>query len=424
MIQSDKLEQSVLACMIIDSECALENGLLSIEDFTSDINKMIFNSISKLAKENKAIDYLTIYGDLNQTVDMSYLMQLNDSMPSTTNFKNYIEKLKDLTLKRKLYKLSDKMKDTDKTGKEIAELTEREIFNLQDSSISGEFTQAKDIVLETVEHMQKVYNGEINPGIMTGYPAIDKILRGMKKGDYILLAARPSMGKTALAMNIAEKLAFRDKTVAFFSLEMPKKQIIQRLILSASVVPGNKLSSKRMDDNDWDKIIKATSALLTTKLFIDDDAGRTVPEMTSMCRRLKRQQGLDIVFIDYLQQIKATEGHSRREQVEQVSRDLKRMAKELDVPVIVISSLSRANETRNDKKPILSDLRETGQIEFDADVVMFIHREEYYDPETVDKGIAEIIVAKQRNGPVGIAKLGWIGECTKFVDYGLIENRR
>ena len=178
-----------------------------------------------------------------------------------------------------------------------------------------------------------------------------------------------------------------------------------------------------MTEHDWDKISKATSAILNTNLFIDDDASRTVPEMQSMCRRLKRKKGLDLVIIDYLQYVQSSINSSRREQIEQVSRDLKRMAKELNVPVIVISSLSRKNEMREDKRPILSDLRETGQIEFDADVVMFIHREEYYNPDTEKRGIAEIIVAKHRKGPIGIAELGWIGELTKFVDVERLERR-
>lgn len=423
MLQNIELEQSILACMLIDRDCAMDSGLLSSVDFVVPANREIFNSIKRLTQANKQIDYMTVYQDLNQEIPLSHLTTLSESMPTVRNFQEYVKQLKDITLKRNLYKLSEKMKDKDKTGKEIAEIAEKEIFDLREEAISGDFTQARDVILEAVDKIQKTYYGEIEPGLMTEYKAIDGILRGLKKGDYILLAARPSMGKTALAMNIAENLAFKDKSIVFFSLEMTEEQLMQRMVMSSSLVSNKKLANKKMTDHDWDKISKATSAILGTKLFIDDDASRTVPEMQSMCRRLKRRNGLDLVIIDYLQNVQSSVKGSRREQIEQVSRDLKKMAKELDVPVIVISSLSRKNETREDKRPILSDLRETGQIEFDADVVMFIHREEYYNPETERQGMAELIIAKHRKGPIGIAELGWLSECTRFIDIQQLERR-
>src|SRR5699024_4169818 len=245
----------------------------------------------------------------------------------------------------------------------------------------------------------------------------------MQGGDYILLAGRHSMGKTALSINITENLILNNKTVAFFSLEMPNRQIMQRMLLGNSLTPANKLSDKKMDKYDWERLSNSMNSMLNTKLYLEDDSSKTVAEMNSMCRRLKRRVGLDIVIIDYLQQIQATAGGNRREQVEQISRDLKRMAKDLDVPVIVVSSLSRANQMREDKRPILSDLRESGQIEFDADMVLFVHREEYYEPTPENKGKAEVIIAKHRNGPTGIARLGWISEFTKFVDITDLETR-
>ncbi len=423
MLQNIKLEQGILACMLIDRDCAMDYGLLDESDFVSTANKEIFNSIKRLIQKDKQVDYMTVYQDLNQEIPLTTLTTLSESMPTVRNFQQYINQLKDISLKRNLYKLAEQMKDKDKTGKEIAEVAEKEILNLMESSISGDFTQAKDVVLEALDRIQKTYYEEEKSGLPTGYKAIDSILRGLRKGDYILLAARPSMGKTALAMNMAENIAFNNKTVAFFSLEMTEEELMQRMVMSSSLVSNQKLATKKMTDHDWDKISRATSAILGTNLFIDDDASRTVPEMQSMCRRLKRKKGLDLVIIDYLQYVQSSINSSRREQIEQVSRDLKRMAKELDVPVIVISSLSRKNEMREDKRPILSDLRETGQIEFDADVVIFIHRDEYYNPDTERKGIAEIIVAKHRKGPIGIAELGFIPELTKFVDIEKLERR-
>ncbi len=422
-MQNQKLEQSVLACMLIDSECAEEHGLLNVEDFTKEENKITYNAIKSLAKNNKAIDYVTVHEEAKQKVNLTYLMELANGMPSVISFKSYVEQLKDLTLKRKLYKLADKMKNREKTGKEIAELAEEKIFNLQDSNVSGEFVQSKDLALDTLAFLEDTYKGKIDAGIDTGYEALDKILRGMQGGDYILLAGRPSMGKTALAINITENLIFDNKTVAFFSLEMPNRQIMQRMLLGNSFTAANKITEKEMTKHDWGRLGDSMSLMLNTKLFMEDDSSKTVAEMSSMCRRLKRRVGLDLVVIDYLQQIQATAGGNRREQVEQISRDLKRMAKDLDVPVIVVSSLSRASQMRENKRPMLSDLRESGQIEFDADMVLFVHREEYYEPTPENKGLAEIIVAKHRNGPTGIAELGWIAEFTKFVDITFLEKR-
>ncbi|HLR34281.1 MAG TPA: replicative DNA helicase [Tissierellales bacterium] len=423
MIQNHKLEQSVLACMLIDNECAEEYGLLEIDDFTILDNQKTFYAIKNLVKNNKAIDYMTVYEETKQDVELTYLMNLAEVMPSVINFKSYVEQLKDLTLKRKLYKLADELKDRDKKGQEIAELAEERIFNLQESNISGEFVQARDLAMDTLNYIQNSYDGKVPTGINTGYQALDRILRGMQGGDYILLAGRPSMGKTALSINITENLILNNKTVAFFSLEMPNRQIMQRMLLGNSLTPANKLSDKKMDKYDWERLSNSMNSMLNTKLYLEDDSSKTVAEMNSMCRRLKRRVGLDIVIIDYLQQIQATAGGNRREQVEQISRDLKRMAKDLDVPVIVVSSLSRANQMREDKRPILSDLRESGQIEFDADMVLFVHREEYYEPTPENKGKAEVIIAKHRNGPTGIARLGWISEFTKFVDITDLETR-
>jgi replicative DNA helicase len=317
------------------------------------------------------------------------------------------------------------MKDKDKTGKEIAEIAEKEIFEMQEDITTGEITQVRDIVLSTVDEIQEMYYGNKPSGIMTGYRAVDALLNGLKKGQLIIVAARPAMGKTSYAMNIAENLILQDKSVAFFSLEMTKKELTEKLILSSALVGNDKLRKKTMTDYDWEKVSDATNAILQTNLFIDDNSTRTVSEMHSISRRLKRRKGLDLVVVDYLQLMTTKNNNENRQQeISTISRGLKIMAKSLNVPVIALSQLSRACEMRQDKRPLLSDLRESGSIEQDADVVKFIYRDEYYNPDTDLPGIAEILVAKNRKGPTGKAELGWIGEFTKFLDIDKLERRR
>ncbi|WP_042683143.1 replicative DNA helicase [Anaerosalibacter massiliensis] len=425
MLQNIELEQSILACMLIDRDCAMDSGLLSSVDFVVPANREIFNSIKRLTQADKQIDYMTVYQDLNQEIPLSHLTTLSESMPTVRNFQEYVKQLKDITLKRNLYKLSEKMKDKDRTGKEIAEIAEKEIFEMQEDITTGEITQVRDIVLSTVDEIQEMYYGNKPSGIMTGYRAVDALLNGLKKGQLIIVAARPAMGKTSYAMNIAENLILQDKSVAFFSLEMTKQELTEKLILSSALVGNDKLRKKTMTDYDWEKVSNATNAILQTNLFIDDNSTRTVSEMHSMSRRLKRRKGLDLVVVDYLQ-LMTTKNNSenRQQEISTISRGLKIMAKSLNIPVIALSQLSRACEMRQDKRPLLSDLRESGSIEQDADVVKFIYRDEYYNPDTDLPGIAEILVAKNRKGPTGKAELGWIGEFTKFLDIDKLERRR
>lgn len=425
MLKNLKLEQSVLACMLIDEECSKECNLIDKEDFTEEEHIRILMAIKSLVESNKAVDYLTVHDELNQSVDIVFLIELSESMATTVNFKQYVEELKDFTVKRKIDRLANKLKSSDKTGKELAEIAESEIFNIRENCINKGFVDTKDIIIESLTAIEERYKKGGLEGISTGYKALDAITDGLKKKNLIYLAGRPAMGKTTLAMNIATNNVLNDKSVAVFSLEMAKEELMKRILLSTSTIQAWKMKSKEMKDDDWSMLSRTASALLRKKLYIQDDASLTIPEMLSMCRKLKRQEGLDLVVIDYLQMIAAAERKSsKREEIEQISVSLKGMAKELDVPVVVISSLSRANETRHNKRPMLSDLRESGQIEYDADMVMFVHREEYYDPRPENRAEAEVIIAKQRNGSTGIVKLGWIGECTKFIDYSLLEKGR
>lgn len=419
-----ELENSILSCMMLDEECSKDCNLLSKEDFTHTTNIIIFQAIRSLVQREKPIDYLTVYQELKQEVSFTYLADLANSMPTTANFKEYIRQLKDITLKRQLSKLGQALTDKDKTGKELIEFAETEIFSLSEKTTIGEFIEIKDIILDVYLDIEKRYQNDELEGITTGYHALDKATDGLKKKNLIYLAGRPSMGKTALAINIAEKNVLAGNSVAIFSLEMGKEELVKRLILGASYVNAQKIKNKELTADDWGRMLKGANSLLSKKLFIEDNTSLTVAEMTSMCRRIKRDKGLDLVIIDYLQLISSNGNkNSRREEIDSISKSLKAMAKELDVPVIVISSLSRATEQRQNKRPMLSDLRESGQIEYDADLVMFVHREEYYNPTDENKGEAEIIIAKQRNGQLGIVKLGWLGPYTKFVDASHIERR-
>ncbi len=421
---SIKLEQSVLGCMIINEDCAMDYALVSENDFTEPMHKEIYKGIQKLVIKKQPINTVTIFEETKQKADLMYMAKLVDGVPTTTAFKYYVKQLKDATLKREMGKLADKLKNTELTGEEAIELAEKEIFNLREQNSNSNFKHVGGIITEVYDNLWEIYEGNTERGIGTGYNVIDDILGGMRRAEYILLAARPSIGKTALAINIAQNLITQNKSVAFFSLEMSKEQLVERLLRGMALVENDRLlkrNGKKMQQNDWDKLLNTANYIYNKNLYIDDNPSATVGEMQSMCRKLKRTKGLDLVIIDYLQLIQSNVNGSRREQVEQVSRDLKRMAKELNVPVLVISSLSRANMQRESKIPVLSDLRETGQIEFDADVVMFIHREFYYKPsETELKHDADIIIAKNRNGEIGRAKLNWYAEYTRFMSKGEI----
>lgn len=414
MYSNLETEQAALASMIIDSNCSIDYGLLSIDDFTNKLNQTIYVGISNLVKKNKKVDYLTLFNELNKQVKVTYLAKLSDSLPTTANFKQYVSELKDLTLKRKLYLLANKIQDANKSGEELAELAEREIFSLREETSTSEFTRLNEIMMDVYSRIEKIASGQVESGLKTGYNNLDSITGGLRKSEYILLGARPSIGKTALAINIAENLLTQGKTVAFFSYEMSKGQLVERLLKSASMVETG--YKRNMSSEEWRKLQNAANFFINRNLLIDDNPNKSVSDMQSMCRKLKRQSGLDLVVIDYLQKVKSNIKGSRREQLEQVSNDIKNMAKMLNVPILVVSSLSRANETRDVKMPVMSDLRETGQLEFDADVIMFLHRQYYYDRTNEDiKRDADIVVAKNRNGKVGRTKLMWFEEYTKFL---------
>jgi len=401
--------------MIVHRRCALEVELLEENDFIDSAHKEIYLAIKELIKANKNFDDKILISSINKRVKSENLMFIAENKALKLNWKEYVKQLKDLTLKRRLHDIAEKIMNSDTSGEDMSEYAEKEIFKLRENIITEDFTDIKLIVMDAYKQIEDEQEQKGYTGLETGFVDLDRITGGLQDADYILLGARPSMGKTALALNVISNAAMRGKKVVLFSLEMSEKQVMKRLLLSESFISGNKLKNKSLDKRDYDKLLHVARGFCNSNISINDNASLTVAQMKSMSRKLKRTKGLDLIVVDYLQLIKSKEGKIRREQVEAVSRDLKVMAKELNVPVVVISSLSRANESRNDKRPILSDLRETGQMEFDADLIIFLHREHYYDREA-NPGQAELIIAKQRNGSLGVIELSWVGECTKFMD--------
>lgn len=411
-----KLEEYVLSCMVENKKCAEEVELLSEDDFVDSQHKEIYKAIKTLVKEQKKFDAMVLIQYISKKVDSKALEFLASTQAITTNFREYVNRLKDLKIKRELHLLAEKIMFSDLTGDETSEEAEREIFKIRENTSTAEFSEIQDLMAEALEEIESSQTVEGRVGLETGFTNLDLLTDGLQKQDYILIGARPSMGKTALALNITSQIALKGKKVAFFSLEMSKKQVAKRLILSESLVNDTLVKKRELNNHHYEKMTSIANTLSRSNIYINDTGSLTVAQMKSMCRKIKRTKGLDLVVIDYLQLIRSREGNGRREQVEAVSRDLKVMAKELNVPLIVISSLSRANESRQDKRPILSDLRETGQIEFDADLIMFLHRENYYNKEA-DPHHAELIIAKARNGELGIINLAWVGGCTKFLDW-------
>lgn len=397
-------------------------GILKPEDFYSNRHRIIFGAIEKLFAENIKIDPITIADKLKNVLveagGITYLSELAASSMSR-NVKEYAEIIKEKSNKRRAIKIANKLmeacyKDEESTANLINN-AEEELFKV---SLNKENRlESFDKVLETtMQHIEEVCkNKELNNGVTgidTGFSEINRMTGGLQKQDLVILAARPSMGKTTLAVNLGTNIS-KSKVVAIFSLEMSKEQLGRKILASGAHIDLLKINTGQLDNNDWENIGMASGPLAQRKMFLDDTAAITVAEMKAKCKKIKLQCGLDVVIIDYLQLITAV-GESRTQEISKISRALKQLAKELDITVIALSQLSRACETRPNHRPMLSDLRESGSIEQDADIVMFLYRDEYYNKETDDKNIAETIFAKNRNGKVGTVKLAWLGQFQKF----------
>ena len=432
MPHSIEAEQSVVGAMLMDKDAITTAGeIISGDDFYQASYGVIFDSMIELFNEGKPVDLITLQERLKEKdvpaeiASLEFVRDLVTAVPTSANVKYYAQIVADKSLMRKMIKLNESIENMCYVGKEpvesIMEQTEKSMFQLLQRRTTGDYVPIKQVVLNALDKIEKASKSKGTvTGIPTGFIDLDYKLSGFQPSDFILIAARPSMGKTAFVLNIAQYMAFKkNKAVAIFSLEMSKEQLVNRLFSLESQVDAQSLRTGNMKDSDWEKLIEGAGIIGQSKLIIDDTPGISISELRSKCRKYKLEHGLDIIIIDYLQLMTGSVGRSsesRQQEVSDISRQLKGLARELNVPVVSLSQLSRAVESRPDKRPMLSDLRESGAIEQDADVVMFIYRDEYYNKDSEFKKQAEIIIAKQRNGPVGTVNLAWLGEYTKFAN--------
>ena len=390
----------------------------------------------EMYKDGVGADLVTLQNKLREKevtpelYSVEYLGELLASVPTSANVKFYAEIVHEKAVLRRLIRVSEQVtKDCymdSQPLEDILEDTEKSVFDVIQQRGGSEFEPIRDVVLRTLDSIEKAAKQKGNiTGLETGFRDLDAKTAGLQKSDLILIAARPAMGKTAFVLNIAEYVALHsNSTIALFSLEMSKEQLVKRMLAMNSMVDSQKIRTGDLEDDDWDKLVGSVRKIGNSNLVIDDTSGITASELRSKCRKLKIEQGLDLVIIDYLQLMTGAgkrKSDSRQQEISDISRSLKVMARELNVPVIALSQLSRAVESRPDKRPMLSDLRESGAIEQDADIVMFIYRDEYYNPDSEKKGVAEVIVAKQRSGPTGPVELAWLSQYTKF---GNLEYKR
>ncbi|MDO4535397.1 MAG: replicative DNA helicase [Clostridium perfringens] len=425
--QSIEAEKSVLGAMMIDKNVIVQAAeALSADDFYRDTHKYIFKSIIEMYQKDEPIDEITLLEYLKSTDRLekaggiSYITEIGSAILTTANVKSYIKIVEDKATLRKLIQSSTKIIESCYNNQDdvekVIDTAEKKIFDLAEKKNSSDFEPLSNILERGFEQIEALFNnkGEVT-GVGSGFKDLDELTSGFQKGDMVLIAARPSMGKTTFALNIAEHAALRQgKSVVVFSLEMSKEQLAYKLLCSEANVDMLKLRTGDLEDKDWENIARASGPLSSAKIYIDDTAGVSIMEMRSKCRRLKMEYGVDLILIDYLQLMSGSGEESRQQEVSEISRNIKAIAKEMQCPVIALSQLSRAPEQRADHRPMLSDLRESGSIEQDADLVMFLYRDEYYNKETEEKNVAECIIAKQRNGPVGTVKLAWIGQFSKF----------
>ncbi len=423
-------EKAVIGCILQDkTSLASALEILSYTDFYYDANREIFKIAVELFNENVPVDIVTIsdrltrHDKLDAVGGITYLASIAQSISTTENLIYYANIIQEKSVLRKLSDAAGKIKglSTGQDGESAKLLSEAEriIYDISSDREKSGISPIKDILLPTYEEMvENAQNPNKLTGVDTGFDELNYRTGGFHGGELILIAGRPGMGKSSFAVNIAEAAAIRDgNPVAIFNLEMPKSMIVQRILCSQAYIDSQKLLSGKFEGEDWARLGKVLDKIASAPLYIDDSSNITVSEIHAKCQRLKQTHGLSMVVIDYLQ-LMQDDSHSESRQVEvsSISRALKIMSKELGVPVLALSQLSRANEARKDKRPMLSDIRESGSIEQDADMVIFIYRDDYYNPDSKDKNVAEIIIAKHRKGEAGTFKLGWQGRYTKFVN--------
>lgn len=428
---SMEAEQSVIGSMIMDREAiVVASEIVTDEDFYGKQYGMFFKAMVELNNDGRPVDIVTLQDKLkemkvpDEISSLEFIRDLIDAVPTSANVKHYANIVSEKATLRKLIRLNEEIANNCYSGAEplevILEDTEKKIFNIVQKRNTGEFVPIREVVMNAMDRIEKASHtkGSVT-GIATGFIDLDYRTAGMQPSDLVLIAARPSMGKTAFVLNIAEYVAFRlNQTVAIFSLEMSKEQLVNRLFSLESKVDSQHIRTGTLTDSEWEKLIESAGVIGKSNLIIDDTPGISIAELRSKCRKYKLEHDLKMIIIDYLQLMsgsgKSTD--SRQQEISDISRSLKSLARELGVPVLALSQLSRAVEQRPDHRPMLSDLRESGAIEQDADVVMFIYRDDYYNKDTDKKGIAEINIAKQRNGPIGVVELVWLPDYTKFVN--------
>ncbi len=430
MPHSIEAEQSVIGSMLLDREAVTVAGeLLHGDDFYSKQYGIIFDSMVELHAEGKPVDLITLQDKLREkdvppeVSSLEFMKDLLAVVPTSANIKQYANIVYEKATLRRLIRTNEEIASDCYVGKESLEYilddTEKRIFEICQHRNTDEFVPIREVVSNAMHKIELASKtqGSVT-GVATGFIDLDYRTAGMQPSDLVLIAARPSMGKTAFVLNIAQHVAFKlHKAVAIFSLEMSKEQLVNRLLSLESKVSGQNIRTGQLSDNEWEKLAETAGIIGQSNLMIDDTPGITVAELRSKCRKFKLERGLDMIIIDYLQLMSGSGRiESRQQEISEISRSLKAIAREMNVPVMALSQLSRAVEQRPDHRPMLSDLRESGAIEQDADVVMFIYRDDYYNKETEKPGVAEIIIAKQRNGPIGTVELAWLADYTKFAN--------
>ena len=429
--QNIEAEQAVLGAMLIKKEAIVEvQEILQPEDFYRETHRLVYEAMIELSGNDEAVDLVTLTeqlrksGMLEKIGGLPFLTQLANAVPTAANVTYHAKIVKEKAELRRLISAATEIagaayEDADSV-ENIMDAAEKKILSVAGSQNGGTFESMKSIVMRTFERINVLYESRGGlTGLSCGFKDLDKLTSGLQKSDLILVAARPSMGKTAFTLNIASYVGLHGGKVAFFSLEMSKEQLMQRMLCAEGGIDATRLRTGQLDAKEWNRLVETADRLSRAPIYIDDTAGITVMELRSKARRLKAEHGLDLIIIDYLQLMQgrpSRNGDNRQQEISEISRSLKALARELDVPVIALSQLSRSVESRQVKKPMLSDLRESGSLEQDADIVMFLYREDYYDKDTENKNITEIIIAKHRNGPVDSIQLFFQKEYTKFRD--------
>ena len=424
-------EQAIIGSMLTDKDAVISAiEVLKEEDFYREDNKAIYSAILNLYNRAEPIDIITVKAELEsmgkfeKVGGLEYLAELPEKVPTTANAMKYIKIVEEKSTLRRLIKTANEIIELGYSPTEdvedIMEGAEKKIFNIMQDKSQKSYTPIKDALVESFTKLEELYNRKQHiTGVPSGFTELDYRTAGFHGSELILIAARPAMGKTAFALNIAANAALKGNTaVAVFSLEMSKEQLVNRILCSESMVDSNKVRTGKLEEDDWTKLAGTIGPLSEAEIYIDDTPGINIMEIRAKCRKLKLEKNIGMVVIDYLQLIQGSgkRSGSREQEISEISRSLKILAKELDVPVIALSQLSRAAEQRPDHRPMLSDLRESGAIEQDADIVMFLYRDDYYNQDSEKKDIAEVIIAKHRGGSTGTVELLWLGSYTKFVN--------